>query len=505
MCKIETNQKQFIDKYVKIEKRGDKMDDFIRPQKKVEKKKKNHKSIKEIFIIMGIIICLGLGYVAGYMSKKTTVVEKESTQKNIVLEAYESLSQYWVNSGDDIDFDEAVLKGMVAGLGDPYSSVLTSQEAVDFNQSVSGIYQGIGISYSPVEKGILVTKVYDNSPAQKGGLKAADIIVKVDQTNLEGLSDDKIKECIKGDEGTEVSLSILRNNQTMHFQIKRESLDLSTFYEIRKNNKNSFGYIELSTFGVDTAKQVEEALQYFQDKKIDTLVLDLRDNGGGYLLAAQDILDLFFTSDEVIYQQQEKNDSPKKYKAESDSCYQFKNNYILINENTASASELTAGALQSEKGFQLIGEKSYGKGTVQTQKVLSDGTVLKYTYAKWLLPNGKSIHGKGLTPDVEVSGISLDGISTGEVDQVYQMDCVSSYVSSMQKMLKALGYQVDREDGYFSKGSCEALKAFEKDYYLTINGEYDENDKKMLMAQLLVRIRNHENDQQYQRLMEIIG
>ena len=137
------------------------MDDFIRPPKKVEKKKKNHKSIKEIFIIMGIIICLGLGYVAGYMSKKTTVVEKESTQKNIVLEAYEYLRQYWVNSGDDIDFDEAVLKGMVAGLGDPYSSVLTSQEAVDFNQSVSGIYQGIGISYSPVEKGILVTKVYD--------------------------------------------------------------------------------------------------------------------------------------------------------------------------------------------------------------------------------------------------------------------------------------------------------------------------------------------------------
>ena len=499
------NKKQFICKCVKMEKRGDKMDDFIRPPKKIEKKQKKHKNIKEIFIITGIIICLGLGYVAGYMSKKTIVIKEEKTEKNVVLEAYKALSEHWVNAtGEDVDFDEAVLKGMVAGLGDPYSSVFTSQEAVDFNQSVSGIYQGIGISYSPVENGILVVKVYDNSPAQKAGVKPGDIITKVDQTHLAGLTDEKIKESIKGEEGTEVSLSVLRKNQTLSFQLKRESLDLSVFYEIRKSKTNSFGYIELSTFGVDTAKQVEKALQYFQDNHIDNLVLDLRDNGGGYLIAAQDILDLFFTSDEIIYQQQEKNDSVKKYKAKTDDYFQFKG-YILINQNTASASELTAGALQCQKGFQLVGEKSYGKGTAQTQKVLTDGTVLKYTYAKWLLPNGKSINGKGLTPDVEVAGISTAGITTTQVDQVYKVDCVSAHVISMQKMLKGLGYQVVREDGYFSQATCEALKAFEKDHYLTVNGEYDENDRMMLAAQLLVLIRNHENDQQYHRLMAIIG
>ena len=121
------NKKQFICKCVKMEKRGDKMDDFIRPPKKIEKKQKKHKNIKEIFIITGIIICLGLGYVAGYMSKKTIVIKEEKTEKNVVLEAYKALSEHWVNAtGEDVDFDEAVLKGMVAGLGDPYSSVFTS-------------------------------------------------------------------------------------------------------------------------------------------------------------------------------------------------------------------------------------------------------------------------------------------------------------------------------------------------------------------------------------------
>lgn len=480
------------------------MDDFIRPPKKVVQKPKKNKGFKEVFIIILIVVCLAIGYFAGYMSKKTTVVES-SKSDGIVGEVYETLRDHWVNANDqDFDFDSALISGMVDGLGDKHSEHFTTEEASSFNENVAGNIEGIGVGYSPVEKGIMITKVYDNSPALEADLKVGDIITKADDHELAGLDTDKVKGYVRGEEGTTVSLTVLRESETLEKKVVRKALDTSTFYEIRKSNDVSFGYIELSTFGVDTATQVESALKEFKKNNINTLVLDLRDNGGGYLTAAEKILDLFFTSDEVIYQMQQKNDSAKKYYASSDTKYTFENGYILVNGNTASASELTAGALQSEKGFQLVGEQTYGKGTAQTQKTLSDGSVLKYTYAKWMIPNGECINGKGLKPDIEVENVSLDDISTATVKETLKADCVSSKVKSMQKMLNILGYATDREDGYFSNSTVEALKRFESDNHMEVNGEYDENDKLMLVARMLIYLNNHENDKQYDQLLEII-
>ena len=350
----------------------------------------------------------------------------------------------------------------------------------------------------------MITKVYDDSPAQEAGLQVGDIITVADGHELAGASSDQVKEYVRGDNGTQVTLTLLRNEETFNKEVTRRSLDTSTAYEIKKAGQQSFGYIELTTFGVDTASQVETALKYFKEHQIETLVLDLRDNGGGYLTAAEGILDLFFDSKEVIYQMQLKNDAAQKFYASSDNVYSFDQGYILVNGNTASASELTAGALQSEKGYKLIGEQTYGKGTAQTQKTLSDGSVLKYTYAKWMIPNGTCIDGKGLTPDVKVENVSLDDISMAEVKGTLQVDSVSDRVKSMQKMLNILGYGVDREDGYFSVATSEALKKFESDNHLTADGQYDENDKLMLVARIMIYLNNHENDKQYDKLIEIL-
>lgn len=480
------------------------MNDFIRPPKKVVHEPKKNKNFKEVFIIILIVVCLAIGYFAGYMSKKTTVVEN-NTNEGIVDEVYETLKDHWVNATDqEIDFDSALVNGMISGLSDPHSEHFTTDEASSFNENVSGNIQGIGIGYSPVEKGIMITKVYDDSPALKADLKVGDIITKADDHDLSGLETEEVKSYVRGEEGTKVSLTLLRGQEILTKEVTRQALDTSTFYEIRKVNGVSFGYIELTTFGVDTASQVESALKKFKEKQIDTLVLDLRDNGGGYLTAAEKILDLFFTSNEVIYQMQEKNDSAKKYYASSDTQYTFTNGYILVNDNTASASELTAGALQSEKGFKLIGKQTYGKGTAQTQKTLSDGSVLKYTYAKWMIPDGTCINDKGLTPDIEVDNVSLNDISTATVKDTLKVDCVSSKVKSMQKMLNILGYTTDREDGYFSNTTVDALKKFETDNYLTVDGEYNENDKLMLVARMMIYLNNHENDKQYDKLLELI-
>ena len=331
-----------------------------------------------------------------------------------------------------------------------------------------------------------------------------DIIMQADGKDLANLDTDKVKEYVRGDDGTEVTLTVLSNKKISEIKVNRGALDTSSFYEIRKQRNTSFGYIELSTFGTDTANQVEEALKSFKQANVQTLVLDLRDNGGGYLTAATDILDLFFSSDEVIYQLKEKNSAAKKYYASTDSKYEFVNGYILVNGNTASASELTAGALQSEKGYQLVGTTTYGKGSAQTQKTLSDGSVLKYTYAKWMIPNGTCINGKGLTPDIEVENVSLDGISTKDVKETLKVDCVNTRIKSMQKMLNILGYSADREDGYFSVATQDALKKFEADNDLTVDGEYSQNDKQMMIARMMIYINNHENDKQYEYLMKII-
>ena len=477
--------------------------DELKNKQKIRQMKKR-KNRREVLLIIVMVVCLALGYFAGYMSKKTTVVENNNSE-NIVDEVYETLRDHWVNANDqEMDFDSALVNGMVSGLSDQHSQHFTTDQASSFNESVAGNVQGIGVGYSPVEKGAMITKVYDDSPAQEAGLQVGDIITVADGHELAGASSDQVKEYVRGDNGTQVTLTLLRNKETFNKEVTRRSLDTSTAYEIKKAGQQSFGYIELTTFGVDTASQVETALKYFKEHQIETLVLDLRDNGGGYLTAAEGILDLFFDSKEVIYQMQLKNDAAQKFYASSDNVYSFDQGYILVNGNTASASELTAGALQSEKGYKLIGEQTYGKGTAQTQKTLSDGSVLKYTYAKWMIPNGTCIDGKGLTPDVKVENVSLDDISMAEVKGTLQVDSVSARVKSMQKMLNILGYGVDREDGYFSVATSEALKKFESDNHLTADGQYDENDKLMLVARIMIYLNNHENDKQYDKLIEIL-
>ena len=313
-----------------------------------------------------------------------------------------------------------------------------------------------------VEQGDMITKVYSDSPAIKAGLKVGNIITKADGNELAQASTDQVRDYVRGEDGTEVTLTILSNQKTSDVTVTRGALDTSAFYEIRKQGNVSFGYIELSTFGTDTAKQVETALEML------------------------------------------KNSAAKKYYAESDKKYEFENGYILVNENTASASELTAGALQSEKGYQLIGKTTYGKGSAQTQKTLSDGSVLKYTYAKWMIPNGTCINGKGLTPDEEVDNVSLSGITTKDVKETLKVDCVNTRIKSMQKMLNILGYSVDREDGYFSVNTQAALQQFETDNHLNVDGEYSQSDKQMLVARMMIYINNHENDKQYDQLMKII-
>lgn len=482
------------------------MDDFIRPVKDPEpKQKKKRNFFLEIIIVVVIIVSLGIGFAAGYLAKGDNPLVGKKTNTNILDEAYLELEENWYNStGKEIDLQHNAISGLVAGLKDQHSDYWTVQQAADFNESVDGNYVGIGIGYRMVKQGALVSKVYDNSPASEVGLKVGDIILTVNNESMEGKDSDEVKEVVRGKDGSKLSITYLQDSVEKKAELTRSALDTSVHYEVRESNGKKFGYIELTTFGSTTGKDVANALKSFKEQGVGTLVLDLRDNGGGYLNAAEEILNLFIDSGDVMYQVQSKSGPANKVKAKDGDKYQFASGYILVNSDTASASEILSGALQELCDYQLIGTKTYGKGTAQTQKELSDGSILKYTYARWLTPKGNWIHGKGLTPNVQVNNMDTSKITIRDFEDTFNYDQVSDVVASMQKMLTLCGYKMDREDGYFSKQTEEALNAFKKDQKVETDGIYDVYTQGLLMAQVIEVINDSENDLQYAKLLELI-
>ena len=479
------------------------MEDFIQPkQKKIVKK--NH--FKETVFIVLMIICLGIGFISGYIIKKTDIdTNNRKSNTSVLDEAYEILNEYWYNPNDNkVDIEGNSIAALVNSLGDIHSSYFTFEQSVAFNQSVEGNFDGIGVAYTALNNGIIITKVYQNSPATQSGIQVGDIITNVDGSNIAGKSSDEVKELVRGQAGTSVKLGILRNDETFDIDVKRGSVETAVNGEIREENGKKFGYIEISTFSTTTGEEVEDFLQSFVDEQISNLVIDLRGNGGGYLVAANDVLNLFIDEGKTIYQMKEKSGAVQKTKASDCKKYSFANNYILVDGQTASASEVVAGALQELCNFKLVGSQTYGKGTAQTQKQLSDGSVLKYTYARWMLPSGTWINRKGLTPDYLVENIDVSDISTIAVDKDLKYDCVDERVLAMQKSLKILGYDCKREDGYFSSDTVEALKQFESANNLNVDGIYNDNDKNILIVGFIIYINDLSNDYQYKKLIEIM-
>lgn len=481
------------------------MDDFIRPVKQPEEKPKRKKSFfRETIVILLIIACLGIGFAMGYVSKNSNIVN--NVDNNGVLdEAYKTLEEYWFNASDqEVNVSNNGIKSLVSGLGDPYSDYWTSEEAEEFNASVNGNYEGIGVSFSMVSNGALIIKVFENAPAKTAGLKVGDIINKADGVDLSGKDSEAVKKLVRGNPGTSVKLTVISEGNSKEVEVVRESLDTAVVYEVRENNGKKFGYIQITTFGTTTASDVEAALKVFEEQGVSTLVLDLRDNGGGYLNAAIDLLNLFFNEGDVIYKMQKKGGPVEETKATGGNKYHFVKGYILVNGNSASASELVSGAMQETLKYELVGTKTYGKGTAQTQQTLSDGSVLKYTYAKWMTPSGFCVHGKGLTPDIEVANYNLNDIKIGEIKEAVQFDQVSEHVVSMQKMLKILGYDCGRVDGYFSTQTVEMLKQFETKFGLNVDGIYSNSDYQILVGQVMIYSNDSVNDLQYHKLLEII-
>ena len=305
------------------------------------------------------------------------------------------------------------VKGYVQGLGDEYTEYLTKEEYEELMTTVIGNYVGIGVYMAQDRNGdVVVLLTFEDSPAKKAGLKTGDIIKKVNGEECTGMDLNLVASKVKGEEGTKVNLEIQREKEIFDVELERETVTIDPIKS--EELEGNIGYIHLYSFDENTSQEFEKILDELMEKNIKSLIIDLRDNGGGIVSEAEKIADLLMPKDKIIMREQAKNAEEKIIKTKNDSKIGSIKVIILENENTASASEILIGALQENKIATVIGTKSYGKGVMQEIVPMEDGGALKVTIEEFKTPDGNAIDKKGVEPNIEVE----DNSETEEDEQL---------------------------------------------------------------------------------------
>lgn len=340
-------------------------------------------------------VCKGaLGYVG--VSKDDYKAMSDTYEKYGKLEQlYDSIDTYYYKDIDKEALLDGAYKGLVSGLGDPYSSFMTKDEYESWKASAVGEYSGVGVTFSEDKNGnYVVVGVNKNSPAEKAGIKAGDYILEVDGKSYEDM--EILANAIRGKEGSEVKIKYYSDNKEKEVTLKREKITQeSVEYKVLDGN---IGYIKLSSFIKSSYDDFKSALNQLEKKKVKGLILDLRDNGGGLVDTCIQIADEFLDEGIVTYVE-DKNKKRNEYEAE-DGKTSLKT-VVLVNENSASCSEILAAALK-DNGIKLVGSKTFGKGVIQSTMELSDGSALKLTIMQYFSPKGNVINGEGVSPDYQV-------------------------------------------------------------------------------------------------------
>lgn len=438
-----------------------------------------------------VLLCTAFfvfGFSASYFSgaiQRQSSAGSDGNDTSKFNEIYNLMKNEWYFGKDVKDLDTFLMENAIVGLTtneyDAHTNYLDTESAKSFTQKLEGSIVGIGIEYTTVNDNILITKVFANSPAQSGGLQSGDIIAKVDGIAVEKKNLKEVEKLIKGKEGTSVTLSILRSGETLEKKLTRASVNTTVYgYE-----KDGTAILELSSFSQHSAEGTQTYLDQFKKEGLTKLVIDMRGNTGGYITTAVDIASLFVEEGKIVLQEEARDGEIKLYKTKQQDVYQFDKLVVLVDGQTASASEVLTACLSENIGATVVGSKTYGKGTVQIPKMFSDGSYFKYTVAEWLTPNGEKINNKGITPDIEVNLPKALTYQYAKDDNTYKVDSVGDNVASAQVMLSFLGYQVDRDDGYYSDATWNAVKAYQKDNDQKVNGEISP----AFVEQLLEKVR----------------
>lgn len=354
-----------------------------------------------IILITGVIISLFSGLIVYNNYDKLSSSEATAKESDFseFIESYNHIMKSYVKEVDGDKLIDAAIEGMYNYLNDEYSIYLNEDITNDLEEQLNGKYNGVGIEISMSDNNeIVIARIFSNSPAEKAGLKAGDILINLDGVDLKDKTSSYVADTIKKGTKESFELTYKRDGKSNTIKITRSSVIIESATSKEYDN---VGYIKIDTFSANTSEQVENLINKFSSK-VTSLVVDVRNNSGGYLTTAREVSDLFIEKGKVIYQLKDKNSKITKYTAKDGVEREFNKISVLINNGSASASEILALALKESANATIIGVKSYGKGTVQEAETLSSGAMVKYTTAYWLSPNGNSINEVGIKPDIEV-------------------------------------------------------------------------------------------------------
>lgn len=364
------------------------------------------------------------------------------------------------NYVDDVNNEKLIqnaIKGMVSNL-DPHSEYLTKEENLKLVNSINGEYAGIGIEVQKIKGGLKVVAPFDSTPADKAGIKSGDVITKIDNlilstlTNpMEGISK------LTGKVGETVNVVVVRDNKELKFNLKKEIIKIKSVKSDILENK--YGYVRISAFQKETTKELEETIKKLKSKnKLEGLILDLRANPGGLLDESVSVSDLFLNESTIVYTK-DKQEKKNYFYAKDGDILKNMPMVVLINGGSASASEIVAGALQDNKRAIIIGERSFGKGSVQNIIEFPDGNALKLTIARYYTPNGRSIQAEGIKPDVEIESLKVE--KNVNTKQIYERDLpnyISNDSSVKNKEKQNVSKKVLAEQDYFLYEAVNTLK-----------------------------------------------
>lgn len=458
----------------------------------------------KIMIVVFCVISFGAGLSVPLLMQRTST-SFEQTKFN---EVYSTLLNNWYYAKDTENLDRTLMEKAMVGMADldrdPNTSYFTLTQAKEFASQLEGSGVGVGFSYYESQGNIQITHVYINSAADQAGLQKGDVITKVDSKVCKTSGIDDVVSYIQKKEGKSIQIEYTRDDKTKTVKVIPGAFDSTVSLEMNDDH----AVVTVNSFSQDTGKDFATAMKRAQKNGKKKLILDLRDNTGGYIISAIDVASTLISPGDIVYR--EKNADGKVTKYYTNDVYKqvkFDKIVVLQNDKTASASEALIGALKDNltERVTTIGTTTYGKGTEQEQKAFKDGTSMKYTTAEWLTPSGKSINNKGFKPDIKVK---LEQVRTIEYkkfkkNDVIKPDTVTRNAKALQIYLDYIGYSVDRKDMYFSEYSSASLAAFQTDHHLKANGNCDYKTWNALVDQVYGKV-NEMTDAQVQKAIDVM-
>ncbi len=377
-----------------------------------ETKQQNRKSIKHgllMALVAAAIFQFGTMVGRGDVSLLDNMSQKQSNSSKLpedldyktVEDVYDTLRANYDGELDQEKLLDGIKTGLAESTGDPYTEYMNADATKQFNDDLNGTFSGIGAELGKEKDSIVIIAPISGFPAEKAGLKARDVIIEINGESAQGMSVSDAVSKIRGEKGTEVTLKVVRDqSQALEIKIIRETITIpSVESEILEGN---IGYLKISRFGDDTVRLSRDAATKFKQANVKGVVLDVRNDPGGLLDASIQVSSIWLPKGKTVLQEKSGGKVIKTYTATGESILEGVPTVVLINGGSASASEIVAGALKDNNAATLVGEKTYGKGSVQSLQKLAYGSVLKVTIARWYTPADKNIDKEGIKPDQEV-------------------------------------------------------------------------------------------------------